>query len=200
VLSKAYTERFWCMLELDLALHGHPQHPRQQQPLVIPVFYDDPHSLMSVQGLQQHWAARLPPPAPAAAVLAGASQHQRQHQQQSVHQAQQQKQPGMVPPDRQPWVHPQRWADNIKDMRERLQSTRLSAFVVSKDAQWQLAQKVVAAAAQAVVVLAHVENLTGYEEQLGDLLSKLAVGDSALRDVVGLWLHGLGKLCGLAAP
>lgn len=196
VLSKAYTERFWCMLELDLALNGHLQHPRQQTPMVIPVFYDEPRSLGSVQGLQQHWAARLPPAAPAATVLAGTPQHQRQQQSAQQAQHQEQKQPEMLPPDRQPWVDPKRWADNIAGMRERLQSIRLSAFAASKDAQWQLAQNVVAAAAPAVVVLAHVEgNLVGYEQQFGNLISQLAVGDPALRDVVGLWLHGLGKPC-----
>jgi len=158
VLSKTYTERFWCMLELDLALHGHPEHPRQQQPLVIPVFYDDPKRLASVQDIQQRWAA------------------------------------ARVPPERQQWVQPQRWSANITDMRERLMNVRLSAFSMSNDAQWQVAQMVVAAAAPRVVVLAHVDDsVVGYQEQLGLLLSKLAVGDPKLGDVLGLWLHGLGE-------
>jgi hypothetical protein len=164
VLSEAYTKHFWCMLELDLALNGHTRHPRQQQPLVIPVFYDrrnDPSSMESVQELQQHW-----------------------------------EQPDMVPSDRQPWVLPGRWAANIADMCKRLQNHRLSAFSMSTDAEWQLAQKVVAAVAPAAMVPVHVgPNMFGYEEQLSYLISLLAVGDPALHDVIGLWLYGLGKLC-----
>jgi hypothetical protein len=168
VLSKKYTERPWCMRELDLVLHGDPQYPRQQQPLVIPVYYDDPKSLPPERALKENWEER---------------QQQQQHQQQ---------QGSTVPPDCQPCVHPGRWLANIKQMRED-QQIRLSSFT-TKDAQWQVAQKIVAAAAPHVVVLAYVpEYLVGYEKQLGLLLSKLATGDPSLGDMLGLWLHGLGE-------
>jgi hypothetical protein len=123
-------------------------------------------------------------------------QQQRQGQKQQEEQQQQKAggQPKLLPPDRQFWVHPARWAANITDMRQRLQNVRLSAFSIFKDAQWQIAQKVVAAAAPAVVVLAHVEEgLVGYEQQLCLLLSKLSVGHPALGNTLGLWLHGLGE-------
>jgi hypothetical protein len=60
----------------------------------------------------------------------------------------------------------------------------------------RLAQQVVAAAAPAIVLPVQVDaSMIGYEEQLSYLKSLLAVGDPALRDVVGLWLYGPGKLC-----
>ena len=62
VLTKSYPTRPWCLRELDLALHGHPDHPTGgAKPLIIPVYYDHHSSLqqVSVEQLQADRQQRL---------------------------------------------------------------------------------------------------------------------------------------------
>jgi hypothetical protein len=54
VLSKSFTERFWCMLELDLALNSNSHSHRK--PLVIPVFYDKPDDVVKVDSILEYWS------------------------------------------------------------------------------------------------------------------------------------------------
>jgi hypothetical protein len=161
--SKSYTSRFWCMLELDLALHGLPGQPRAAEPLVIPVFYDSPDGVVQPAGIERHWQARLDAK-PAAE--------------------------DAVPANRRKWVRPDRWAQNVTDTKERLQNVRRSTEGAAKDEELQLARHVVATAlAAARVPLAEPESLVGIEEQEARLLAELAVPDA---ERLGLWLHGMG--------
>jgi hypothetical protein len=52
VMSKSYPERFWCMLELDLALNGRPCGAR---PFVVPVFYDAADRVNELD-VQRNWS------------------------------------------------------------------------------------------------------------------------------------------------
>lgn len=45
VLSKTYFQRVWCLMELDLAVNGLPDRPRQTDPYIIPVYIDDRRSI-----------------------------------------------------------------------------------------------------------------------------------------------------------
>src|SRR6478609_7959941 len=41
VLTRTFGKRFWCLRELDIALHGHPCYPRGgEAPIIIPVYID----------------------------------------------------------------------------------------------------------------------------------------------------------------
>jgi len=62
VLSQQYTQRFWCMLELDLALNSHSSKQQQQQqgPLVVPVFYHAADSIVQLTAIQEYWTAAKP--------------------------------------------------------------------------------------------------------------------------------------------
>jgi hypothetical protein len=169
VLSQSYVRRFWCMYELDLALHGAHGTPRSGDPLVIPVFYDDPSVILqpaageAAVDLQKLWQARLAPGSKA------------------------------VPADRQQLVNPKRWAENFATIRQQLQNLRLSSIARDKDNDYQLARKVLAAALPfARNDLAVPPGLVGYEQQEAHLLSELAVSDPE-QPRLGLWLHGMGK-------
>jgi hypothetical protein len=56
VLSKQYVQRFWCMLELDLALHWRKQQQRSQVPVVLPVFFDDYSGISTLEDVKGYWA------------------------------------------------------------------------------------------------------------------------------------------------
>eukprot|EP00878_Enallax_costatus_P026834 GHUV01028837.1.p1 GENE.GHUV01028837.1~~GHUV01028837.1.p1 ORF type:complete len:381 (+),score=114.44 GHUV01028837.1:947-2089(+) len=58
VLSVNYTFRPWCMVELDLALHGDGRGPTA--PVIIPVFYDSPDIIVKWEKIQEHWQANMP--------------------------------------------------------------------------------------------------------------------------------------------
>lgn len=45
VLSSSYVRRFWCMHELDLALHG--RMTSTQRPVLVPVFFDPPEEVVA---------------------------------------------------------------------------------------------------------------------------------------------------------
>eukprot|EP00878_Enallax_costatus_P024272 GHUV01025897.1.p1 GENE.GHUV01025897.1~~GHUV01025897.1.p1 ORF type:complete len:244 (-),score=68.67 GHUV01025897.1:274-1005(-) len=60
VLSKQYTQRRWCMRELDLALHSRRAARKQQQPLVIPVFYDNESEILQPDEIVRYWQRKMP--------------------------------------------------------------------------------------------------------------------------------------------
>jgi hypothetical protein len=149
------------MLELDLALHGLPGQARAAAPVVIPVFYDSPELVVQPAGTEQLWRARLDE-APGAA--------------------------DGVPADRRAWVRPDRWAQNVSDTKDRLESVRRLTKGAAKNEELKVALAVVAAALEAVhAPLAQPDGLVGVEEQEERLLAELAVPDR-----LGLWLHGMG--------
>jgi hypothetical protein len=162
--SKSYTSQFWCMLELDLALNGLPDKRRASKPIVIPVFYDGVRDVVQPEGIEQRWKARLD----AAPGTAGA-----------------------VPAERRQWVQPGRWAQNIADMKERIENVRHVTERIPKGEELQVARRVVAAAvAAARVPPTEADNMVGFDEQEARLLAELAVPDPQR---LGLWLHGMGE-------
>jgi hypothetical protein len=175
VLSRSYVRRFWCMYELDMALHGIQGQSRAGKPLIIPVFYDSPSAILQPQeqaepvetdansiSLQQLWQDYL---IRSTAVAA----------------------------DRQQYVLPERWAENFAAMRQQLQNLRLSNFPQAKDRDYQLARQVVTAALPAVDPPQAVpDGLVGYQQQEARLLAGLAVPDPQ-QSKMGLWLHGIGE-------
>jgi hypothetical protein len=170
VLSACYVHRFWCMYELDLALHGKPGQPRACEPLIIPVFYHSPSDILQPKeqtaavDLQQLWQGKIAPDSTAV------SANHRQH------------------------VHPERWAANFAAMRREWQNLRLSNLPQAKDRDYQLARHVVIAALPAIPPeLALPEDLVGYQQQEADLLAALAVPNPQ-QPIMGLWLHGIGEI------
>lgn len=64
MLSVSFTQRFWCMLEVDLALNLHKGTSR---PIVIPVFYDSATVLQTdvlpPEGIKAFWSSQSLSPA-----------------------------------------------------------------------------------------------------------------------------------------
>jgi hypothetical protein len=167
VLSKSFTKRFWCMLELDLVLNSHHQQQQGGQggssmPLVIPVFYDSPDDIEKDEDavtIQQHWEgdglAKLPGPE---------------------------------------WVlvvDVRRWTANITALKGELQNMRRKVGnEAEKDEELQLARRVVKAAVRHIPSLVDVGvEVVGFEEQEAALAAELG-GPERL----GLWLYGQGAL------
>jgi len=150
VLSQRYTQRFWCMLELDLALNSHSSKQQQQQqqgPLVVPVFYHAAGSIVQLRAIQKYWTAAKPK---------------------------------LEPAERQAWVDINRWTANIHSLKEQLQHQRLPAKGGSKDEALQLARRVVAAAVAAIPVQASINAIVvGTEQQEAKLVAQLTVPDPA---------------------
>ena len=123
VVSKQYTERYWCMLELDLALNAHSfkaasssstrsSSPSQEQgPVVIPVFYDSVDDVLKPQVVGQHWSS-----------------------------------PEQLVGQMRLWVDADAWASNLRELNK-LQGFRRRIKGPTKDEQLQLAWRVVDAAA-----------------------------------------------------
>jgi hypothetical protein len=171
VLSKSYFKNVWCVLDLDLALHGHCQQRQEgweggssrSKPLVIPVFYDSPEETVDAASIQQHWAGGN----------LGAQLRKEG-------------------PEWLPLVDVARWSTNIAAMKGQLQNVRSK---VSKEAgngqdeELQLARRVVKAAVMHIPSLVDVGvEVVGFEEQEAALAAEL-VGR------LGLWLYGQGVWC-----
>lgn len=65
VLSGSYVNRYWCQLELDLALHSRKHAGHDSKPVVIPVFWDKPDDVVQPHAIQQYWQQQLNQLAPA---------------------------------------------------------------------------------------------------------------------------------------
>jgi hypothetical protein len=148
VLSRTYSNQFWCMLELDLALHAHPQQGGKDQsdrrPLVIPVFYDSDNVVVDVNKIRQRWSCDLL----------------------------QELQKEDLGPEWVKTVNVDRWVDNIVAMKVNVQHLRNTPSS-AKDGEWQLAEGVVQVAAKHMPFLVEVGEVVGFKEQEDELASKL---------------------------
>jgi hypothetical protein len=170
VLSKTYTNQFWCMLELDLALHAHPQQHLEGQvgsihskPLLIPVFYDSPDAIVddAIKSIEDRWSGDL--------------------EQQLMRDEQ-------LGPEWARRVDARRWVGNIVAMKGDLQHLRRRQpeQAPDKDEDMQLARKVVQAAVRHIPSLVDVGEVVGFEEQEAALVAELG-------GRLGLWLYGQGE-------
>jgi hypothetical protein len=208
VLTQSYPTRFWCLRELDIALHGHPDHPTGgAKPYIIPVYLQH-HSLLqrlTVEQLRNDIVQRM-------RMLAGTQdsrelqdlqrlaldpgrmlrnlqvltrrqaarrQHQELYRYGTAEVLLQQQQQLR---QQQPAVLP------------RADSGRPPLVPAAKNEEWVLARKVAAAALQQLPAkqrLAYIPlDLVGYEQQLAKLTAQLVVDEPGM---LGLWLHGPGE-------
>jgi hypothetical protein len=165
VLSRSFTIRFWCMLELDLALHAHQQKLGggsgiDTYPLVLPVFYDSVDVVVDVDKIRQRWSGEL---------------------QRRLWKEEELGCEWLAAVDVGRWVH------NIRTLKQEVQHTRKSLLsqASSKDDSWQLARRVARAAARHIPSLVAVGNVVGFEEQEVALAAELG-------GRLGLWLYGEG--------
>jgi hypothetical protein len=167
VLSRSFTGRFWCMLELDLALHAHQRKQgimnSSRQPLVLPVFYDCVDTIVDVDAIRQRWSGGL---------------------QRRLWRDEELGREWVVS------VDVDRWVENIVTLKEELQHMRRSqgSQAFTKDEDWQLARGVVRVAARHMPCLVAVGGVVGFEEQEAALAAQLG-------GRLGLWLYGQGGWC-----
>jgi hypothetical protein len=127
VLSRSFTSRFWCMLELDLALNAHQRKPGggegNRQPLLLPVFYDSVDVVVDANTIRQCWSGDL-------------QQRVWRHEELGREWA--------------TTVDVGRWVSNICTLKQEVQHTRKSmpGQESGKDEDWQLARGVARAAAR----------------------------------------------------
>jgi hypothetical protein len=176
VLSTHYSTRFWCMLELDLALRGLAPEAGLRGPVVIPVLYNEWEAVVrgpeevQVDGVASRWQGM-------AVEWSGEKLLQRLIDEELGAE----------------WcacVDVQRWADELQALQA-LQHLRRSAFR-GKDAERVLAEQVVAAALEHIVRDVHVGDVVGLEVRAAQLLARLSHADGIMAPL-GLWLHGFGK-------
>jgi hypothetical protein len=164
VLSKTFSNQFWCMLELDLALHAHPQQgqgdPCGGTPLVIPVFYDSVDVVVDGDKIRRRWKGD------------------------QLRQLQSDEELG---PEWAAVVNVGRWANNIVSVKTKVQHMRrkLPDQGSDKDEDWQLARAVVRAAARHIPSLVNAGDVVGFEELEAALVAQLG-------GRTGLWLYGQG--------
>jgi hypothetical protein len=164
VLSRSFTSRFWCMLELDLALNAHQQKQGEREesrrPLVLPVFYDHVDTIVNADKIRQRWSGSL--------------------QQRLLEDEELGREWNAI-------VDVGRWVSNICAQTEKVQHMRMSqpGQAATKDEGWQLARGVAMAAARHMPSLVAVGNVVGFEKQEAALAAEL-VGR------LGLWLYGGG--------
>lgn len=209
VLTQSYATRFWCLRELDLALHGHPDYPTGgAKPYIIPVYLQHPSSLqrLSTEQLQQkvqqrmdrlrsqesaerQELQRLSAERMLANIDALEDNHQgvrRQRQdllsQPSVPEQQQQQPPSTAGGG----------GDHRHVAAAAAAATSRGPRVPAKDEELQMARNVVAAALKQLPLLADIShNLVGYDQQLAELTAQFVVDEPGM---LGLWLYGPGEL------
>jgi hypothetical protein len=168
VLSRTYTNRFWCMLELDLALHAHAQQAGgggpggSRRPLVIPVFYDPVDVVVDAVKIQRRWSGNMP-------------------------------RETLWRDAESEWVaevDADRWVANMVAMKAQLQNLRVRqrSERPAKDEPRLAAREVVNVAVQHIPPQVAVGEVVGFEEQEAELVSLLVVG----QPFAVLWLHGQG--------
>jgi hypothetical protein len=167
VLSKTYTSRFWCMLELDLALNGRPTGA-PNKPVIIPVLYHE-------------WAV----------VLAGPPEASRSTGTPEASIAAAWRSQALLPLLKDgmlEWrtcVDPQRWAANVMSTPG-IQHPRATDFR-GKPAELEMARGVVGEARKIVAPDVDVSHMVGLRGPSDELLTALATAQ------LGLWIYGLGK-------
>jgi hypothetical protein len=168
VLSTCYTQQFWCMLALDLALNSHQQQQEggeggssHSKTLVIPVFYDPPDEIARDENaatVQQYWDGN---------VLA---------------------REGLPGPEWAPVVDASRWSANVAAMTGHCQTLRRkTGTAAGTDEEMELARRVLKAAVRHMPprnVDVGVQ-VVGFEEQEAALATELPWR-------LGLWLYGQG--------
>jgi hypothetical protein len=165
VLSRSFTQQFWCMLELDLALNAHQQNLEAQetsrQPLVLPVFYDDVDVVVDAGKIRQRWSGNV---------------------QQRLWRDEELGREWVVT------VDVGRWVNNICTLKQKVQHVRrsLPGQASAKDHDLQRVRGVVRAAARHVPSLVAVGGVVGFEEQEATLAAELG-------GRLGLWLYGQGR-------
>ena len=207
VLTQSYATRFWCLRELDIAMHGHPDHPTGgAKPYIIPVFmhHHMPLQHLTVEQLRSDILQRMDGLGDAQdsaelqdlqrlaldpqrmlrnlQALKSTQGARRQHQALQLY----------APPQEQHQQH----QHQQPQLAVLLRSTSIRAPIVpaAKDEEWVIARKVAAAALKQLPAkqrLAYIPpDLVGYEQQLADLTAQLVVDDPR---TLGLWLHGPGE-------
>jgi len=136
VLSRSYPHRFWCCLELDLALRSHSGDAAQQRPLVIPVYYDAADAVTAAgQVPAQHAGDNASGAAPALSVPLAefwSDHHWRNKGPPSDFQLR--------------WLDPAQWQKNLETLPDQLQAPRRTTYAAFKDCERRLADAVVSAA------------------------------------------------------
>jgi hypothetical protein len=171
VLSKSYTTRFWCMLELDLALNGR-RPGAGPNPVIIPVFYDEWSVVCS--GPDEVKRRRV------------LREWQWMDAEWSGEKLQQCLKDEELDVEWQACVDVVRWVENVRAMKDQFQHLRRIAFH-SKDEQLAIARAVVKIAQQHVTPSVGVPDVVGLQRPSDELLAVLATGK------LGLWLHGMGR-------
>jgi hypothetical protein len=165
VLSRTYTNQFWCMLELDQALHSRQNLGKQGQkvPLVIPVFYDSPDNIVNPEAIHERWSGDL---------------------------EQQLRSDEELGPEWARQVDASRWAGNVTAMKGVFQHLRRRLESADKDEQTQLAARVVSEVVKHIPPVLDVGAavVVGFKEQEDLLVAKL-------EGSLGLWLSGHGACC-----
>jgi hypothetical protein len=149
VLSRSYTNRFWCMLELDLALQSRQQRGEHgmRGPLVIPVFYDAPDAIVDPEAIKKRWSEDVEPHLKSVEDLG---------------------------PEWAWRVDASRWAGNITAMKGVLQNLRRKLESADKDEQTQLAERVVSEAVKHMPqVLDMGCRVVGFKEQADFLAGRV---------------------------
>jgi hypothetical protein len=162
VLSKTYPKRFWCMLELHLALHAR-ERAGLPPPRVIPVFFDHVKDVVTDgRQLEQFWSTKgfLSKLCFGKDSLSKLSQKERDA------------------------VDAAAWAANITAMKDEKQHVRLEVLS-RKDREGVVADQVAAQALKVVPVLQRQPSTVEFDGQEVELVQRLQSED-------GLWLYGMG--------
>jgi hypothetical protein len=219
VITKTYPKRFWCLRELDLALHGHPDYPRTAKPCVIPVFIDSHKSISAVSAEQvlQHVQKRLDSMPPGTQQVSEqitadtglhslfAAELRDLHSLQLPHAAARVAGNMAVLTEVKHSIRRQRqddpnseWQQLLRQLEQQQQQQQPSGPPVSlpsppaKNEEYEMARKVVAQVLLQLPVLAYLDTstLVGYQGQLAQLTAQLMVDEPSM---LGLWLHGPGR-------
>jgi len=192
VLTKSYPMRFWCLRELDLAMHGHPSFPRAANPTIIPVRIDTRDTWLHLDQKQleddiQDRMGRVPA-------------RDDPLEQQDLQRLKQQSQRLLGNIDNLSRFQELRRQHQSDQQQQQQQqgggATSSSSQAGPKQEEWELAERVAAAAKAKLPSLAHIPpELVGADGQRAFLLDKLAPVDKGAPDYRVLWLHGPGGGC-----
>ena len=205
VLTQSYATRFWCLRELDIAMHGHPDHPTAAKPYIIPVYMHH-HSLLRHPTVEQLRSDVLQRMGRLAGARDAAELRDLQHlaldpermlrniqalrNNQAEHRHHQSLDLYAGPEEQQ---HQQQQLA-VLQCSSSSSANKAPVVPAAKDEEWQMARRVAAAALQQLPpkqCLAHIPpDLVGCEQQLAELTAQLVVDDPGM---LGLWLYGPGE-------
>jgi hypothetical protein len=169
VVCKAYTRRFWPMLELDLALQRWDQLLQQAAtataqggalPIILPVLYEDLRE--ELEGIVQHWSDPQE--------LTKLSDEERGQ------------------------VDAERWAHNIQRLWKELQAYWVSNYhAAGKGGEVQLQTDIVARVREELPPPFVAPNAIGFDGHLQKVLDLLEGESAGTAGARGVWLHGVGE-------